>query len=156
MIGSLRPVLRDPFRAQGLRMKSARQISPLERQALAGGHAPSEPSDSAFKFQTCENIQLEVTFKFTTLVLRVESLSTINQNGDQEINKASCVAPVFTAPSLVFDWLSQQPKGRPGPSSRKLQHGKINSMLPLRLAAPWLYRGRRHPFMALTANYRQL
>src|SRR4051794_36698146 len=74
-------------------MKSARQISPLERQALAGEHTPSEPSDSAFKFQMCENTQLKVTFKFTTPVLRVKSLSTINQNGDQEINKASCVAP---------------------------------------------------------------
>jgi hypothetical protein len=41
----------------------------------------------------CENTQLKVTFKFFTLVLRVESLSTINQNGDQEIKKASCVAP---------------------------------------------------------------
>src|SRR4051794_5255976 len=79
--------------SQGLRMKSARQISPLERQALAGGHTPSEPSDSAFKFQMCENTQLKVTFKFTTPVLRVKSLLTINQNGDQEINKASCVAP---------------------------------------------------------------
>src|SRR3954447_23657198 len=40
---------------QGLRMKSARQISLLERQALAGGHTPSEPSDSTFKFQMREN-----------------------------------------------------------------------------------------------------
>ncbi|HEY0422644.1 MAG TPA: GNAT family N-acetyltransferase [Rhodopila sp.] len=40
----------------------------------------------------CET-QLKVTSTFATHLLRVENLSSLNQNGERKINKASCVDP---------------------------------------------------------------